>query len=96
MQESKREKEAMRSLRYEAGYWYGANADDTLRIWMSDVTFQRYVTAHVGGHFIISPTPEQQQAAVAYCARLCYWRGCRDRDVHITVVGAANPWEHLQ
>jgi hypothetical protein len=86
----------MRNLRYEAGYWSGASADDTLRIWMSDDTFQRYVTAYIGRHFSISPTPEQHQAAVAYCARLRYWRGCRDCDVHITMLGAANLWENLQ
>ncbi|MBV9689513.1 MAG: hypothetical protein JO202_07360 [Ktedonobacteraceae bacterium] len=96
MQENNREEAAMSSLHYEDGRWYGANADDTLRIWMSDDTFQRYVTAYIGGRFIISPTPEQQHAAVAHCARLCYWRGCRDCDVHITVVGAANPWENLR
>jgi|GEM_PF-4895328 len=86
----------MSSLHYEGGRWYGANADDTLRIWMSDDTFQRYVTGYIGGRFIISPTPEQLQAAVAHCARLSYWRGCRDRDVHYIVVGAANPWENLR
>jgi hypothetical protein len=86
----------MRSLRYEAGHWSGANADDTLRIWMSDETFQRYVAAYLEGHFLSHPTPEHHQAAVTHCACLSYWRGCHDPNVHIIVVGAANPWEHLR
>jgi len=91
MQESKREDEGMNSLHYEGGRWYGANAEDTLRIWMSDETFQRYVATYLEGHFIAHATPEQQQAAAAHCARLSYWRGCYDRHVHISVVGTTNP-----
>jgi hypothetical protein len=65
--------------------WEGKNK--TYDIWISDATFQRYVTAWLEGHRVVQPTQQQMEIAIQYCARLAYWQDCErnyDQNVHVS------------
>jgi hypothetical protein len=69
-------------LHYPQWRWEGEDTDGTF-VWMLDATFQRYVSVWLEARGITNPTNEQHREAFEACRKLSFWRGCKDKDVHI-------------
>ena len=68
-------------LRFGTHGWQGE--DDTISVFMSDATFQRYVAGYLETIGIKEPTSEQRASAVQRVRRVAYWNGVQDKEVRI-------------
>ncbi len=62
--------------------WEG-QGDNCVFLWMTDATFQGYVTAYLAVQGITEPTRDQRVDAVQHCRALSYWEGVQDPNIRI-------------